>query len=73
MLEHDNVMMLDTRTEICMWLGKDASNAEKRSAMATAINFLKSNGRNPDTTAIHIIKDGHEGKSNPVWNKTFSN
>jgi len=71
MLDTTAIMMLDNRVEVFMWCGKEASGIEQRSAMPTAINFLKTNNRNPDTTAIHIIPEGKEGK-NKIWAKTFA-
>lgn len=71
MLDSTAVMMLDTRVEIFMWIGKEASKAEGRIAMSTAVNYLKMNNRNPDTTAIHIMKEG-KGENNKVWKQTFS-
>merc|ERR1712194_755242 len=72
MLDTTAIMMLDNRVEVFMWCGKEASGIESRSAMPTAVNFLKTNNRNPDTTAIHIIKEGKAGK-NKIWAKTFAN
>lgn len=66
MLDTTGVMMLDTRTEIFMWLGAQASGLEKRSAMKTATNYLKSNGRDVNKTAITILKEGHDNK-NKTW------
>jgi len=71
MLDTTAIMMLDNRVEVFMWCGKEASGIETRSAMPTAVNFLKTNNRNPDTTAIHIIKEGKCGK-NKIWAKTFA-
>jgi len=71
MLDTTAIMMLDNRVEVFMWCGKEASGIEQRSAMPTAVSYLKTNGRNPDTTAIHIIKEG-KGRSNKLWAKTFA-
>jgi len=62
-LNTTGVMMVDTRTEIFLWIGKGASEAEKRGAFKTATNYLKMNGRNVDETAIHILKEGHDQKN----------
>jgi len=71
MLDSTAVMMLDTRAELFMWIGSQASKAEGRIAMSTAVNYLKMNKRNLDTTAIHVLKEG-KGRNNPVWKKTFA-
>lgn len=70
MLESDNVMMVDTRDEIFLWLGKDCSTAEKASAFPTAVNYLKIAGRDINATAITILKEGHDNK-NKTWKKMF--
>jgi len=66
MLDTTGVMMVDTRTEIFLWLGKKSSAAEKGSAFATATNYLKMASRDPNKTAITVLKEGHDTK-----NKTF--
>merc|ERR1712060_304711 len=70
MLDPTGVMMVDTRTEIFLWLGKDASKVEKASAFQTASNYLKMNGRNVDKTAITVLKDGNDHKSK-TWIEMF--
>lgn len=69
-LDTSGVMMVDTRTEIFLWLGKGCSNAEKANAFMTANNYLKMNGRNIDKTAITILKEGHDTKSK-TWMEMF--
>merc|ERR1711976_155382 len=69
-LDSTGVMMVDTRTEIFLWLGKDCSKVEKGSAFLTASNYLKMNGRNVDKTAITILKEGHDKKSK-TWMSMF--
>jgi len=62
MLDSSGVMMVDTRKEIFLWLGKGSSKVEKASAFQTASNYLKMNGRDEDTTAITVLKEGSEHK-----------
>jgi len=69
-LDPTGVMMVDTRTEIFLWLGKDCSKLEKASAFQTASNYLKMNGRDVDKTAITILKDGNDSKSK-TWVQLF--
>lgn len=69
-LDSSGVMMVDTRTEIFLWLGKDASKVEKASAFSTASNYLKMNGRNVNKTAITILKEG-SGHKNKTWKAMF--
>lgn len=70
MLDTTGVMMLDNQKEIYLWLGKQCSEIEKRSAWSTASNYLKMNNRDPDKTAITILKEG-KGRNNKVWKATF--
>jgi len=69
-LDSTGVMMVDTRTEIFLWLGKDCSKLEKSSAFLTASNYLKMNKRDVDKTAITILKEGHDTKSK-TWIQMF--
>eukprot|EP00448_Togula_jolla_P023883 CAMPEP_0170592740 /NCGR_PEP_ID=MMETSP0224-20130122/13082_1 /TAXON_ID=285029 /ORGANISM="Togula jolla, Strain CCCM 725" /LENGTH=522 /DNA_ID=CAMNT_0010916659 /DNA_START=60 /DNA_END=1629 /DNA_ORIENTATION=+ len=69
MLDSSNVMMLDTGSEVFLWVGKDASPGEGRNAMATAMNFLKTNGK-PTTTPIHLYKEG-TAINNAIWKEIF--
>lgn len=64
------VMMVDTRTEIFLWLGKECSKVEKATCWHTAINYLKMNKRDVDKTSITILKEGHDNKSK-TWCKMF--
>jgi len=70
MLDPTAVMMVDTRTEIFLWLGRESSKTEKASAFGTATNYLKMNDRNIDSTSITILKDGN-ARRNKTWLKMF--
>lgn len=70
MLNPKEVMMVDTRSEIFLWIGSKASEIERRNAMRMAMMYLKGNG-NPNA-AIHVFKDGVP-ISNPTWNSIFDN
>jgi len=70
MLDATCVMMLDTRSELFLWLGKQAEDKLRRQAMPTAIQYLKVNGRPVDDTAIHVFKEG-SGMRNKVWASVF--
>merc|ERR1719491_1409312 len=70
MLDTTAVMMLDTRTEIFLWLGKESSQLVRRNALRTAMNYLKTNERDPDTTAVHMFKEGM-GQRSKVWKSIF--
>jgi gelsolin len=64
------VMMVDTRHEIFLWLGKETTKLEKATAFHTASDYLKMNKRDIDSTAITILKEGHARK-NKAWLKMF--
>ena len=61
-LIEDDIMLLDTYNEIFLWIGQGANDLEKKAALETAINFLKSSddGRTVESTPILIVKQGFE-------------
>jgi len=69
-LDTTGVMMVDTRDEIFLWLGKETTKLEKGSAFQTASNYLKMNGRDVDKTSITVLKEGADSK-NKTWMKMF--
>jgi len=69
-LDTTGVMMVDTRDEIFLWLGKETTKVEKGSAFSTASNYLKMNGRDIDKTAVTVLKEGADSK-NKAWMKMF--
>jgi len=71
MLNSDNVMMLDTDSEIFIWVGRGASDIERRNGLRTAMTYLDNNGKSPDTS-IHVLKDQDTPISNAQWNKIFA-
>merc|ERR1712176_229435 len=66
-LDSNDVFLLDTEKEIFIWVGKDASDKERGSAMSTAIKFLEQEGK-PQFTPIHIFREG-QNITNKLWNK----
>jgi len=70
MLDTNDVMLLDTTAEIFLWVGKNASAGEGRNAMATAMAYLKTNGR-PTSTPIHLYKEGQDIK-NETWKQIMA-
>ena len=61
-LIEDDVMILDTYQEVFVWIGKGANAEEKKSALATAIEYIKTDtsGRTLQTTVLHSLKQGYE-------------
>nr|XP_033792020.1 advillin [Geotrypetes seraphini] len=60
-LNESDVMLLDTWDQIFLWIGKDANDIEKREALVTAQEYLRTHpsGRDVDTPIL-IIKQGFE-------------
>uniref|UniRef100_A0A2K6MNY5 Advillin n=2 Tax=Rhinopithecus bieti TaxID=61621 RepID=A0A2K6MNY5_RHIBE len=60
-LNPGDVMLLDTWDQVFLWIGAEANATEKKSALATAQQYLHTHpsGRDPDTPIL-IIKQGFE-------------
>merc|ERR1712217_45280 len=54
----DGIMMFDTRNEIMLWIGENASGLEKNQAEDIAQHYLKTNSRIGEK--ISIMKQGEE-------------
>ncbi|KAL8603877.1 hypothetical protein ACOMHN_049695 [Nucella lapillus] len=61
----DDVMLLDTFTEVIVWVGSGANETEKKEALTTALEYIRTDpaGRNEDNTLILHIKQGFEPPS----------
>jgi hypothetical protein len=63
-LNQDDVMILDTFTDVYVWIGKGANAAEKKGAMETAIAYIdeaaKADGRKPDDVPVYVVQAGSE-------------
>jgi gelsolin len=70
MLDSAAVMLLDRGSEIFVWIGNGASEAEKRNAFVSAMRFLKNNDRD-EAIPIHLYTEGKNVKD-PVWKEVFS-
>jgi len=60
-LINDDVMILDTYTEVFVWVGHDSTKEEKDLAMSTALDYVKKapDGRSADTPVYRVFA-GHE-------------
>ncbi|KAM4046007.1 advillin isoform 2-T3 [Anomaloglossus baeobatrachus] len=67
-LDPTDVMLLDTWDQIFLWIGVEANDVEKKEAVATAIDYLKTHpgDRDPDTPIL-IIKQGYEPPNFTGW------
>lgn len=56
-LINDDVMLLDTYDEVFVWVGHDATKAERDKSIETAIDYVKSakDGRSVDTPIFKVI------------------
>lgn len=73
MLNPDNVMIVDTDSELFVWIGSKASDIERRNGLRAAMTYLDNNGKSQDT-AIHVLKPGDGAKIvYDTWNKIFDN
>lgn len=61
-LYEEDVMLLDAFDEVFIWIGKEANDTEKKEAMKTALEYIKTDpfGRTVDNTSILTIKQGFE-------------
>ncbi|XP_076464098.1 advillin-like [Babylonia areolata] len=61
----DDVMLLDTFSEVFVWTGKGANETEKKEAFLTAVEYIRTDpaGRNEDNTLILNVKQGFEPPS----------
>merc|ERR1712050_263800 len=66
-LNSNDVMMLDAKSEIFLWVGKGASTSEGRSCWRLAFEYLAANNR-PKTIPIHCYREGHN-ISNKDWQR----
>jgi len=53
----DDVMLLDTFTEVFVWLGSDCSREEKDLSIKTALDYVANapDGRSPDTPVFKVL------------------
>lgn len=58
-LQSDGTFLVDSGTEVFVWIGKGAPADVRRNAMANASTFLANNGR-PDWTPITRVPEGGE-------------
>ncbi|XP_071822473.1 advillin-like isoform X2 [Apostichopus japonicus] len=61
-LIEDDVMLLDTYSEIFVWVGRNSNKEEKEQAMQTAKEYVLTDpsGRDVEATSLIIIKQGFE-------------
>uniref|UniRef100_A0A8C9WV65 Advillin n=1 Tax=Sander lucioperca TaxID=283035 RepID=A0A8C9WV65_SANLU len=67
-LNEDDVMLLDTWDQVFLWIGKDANEVERKEAVATSQEYLRTHpgARDPDTPIV-LIKQGFEPPTFTGW------
>ncbi|KAK6927086.1 Villin headpiece [Dillenia turbinata] len=68
MLDTDKCYMLDTDSEIFVWMGKNTSISERKTSISAAEEFLRSQGRSTGTKLISIT----EGLETAAFRSFFS-
>lgn len=67
-LATDDVMILDTWSQVFVWIGNDAQEEEKAEAFKSAKEYIETDPSNRDTrTPIVIVKQGYEPPSFTGW------
>ncbi|XP_070814876.1 advillin [Chaetodon trifascialis] len=64
----DDVMLLDTWDQVFLWIGKEANEVERKEAVVTSQEYLRTHPgtRDPDTPII-LIKQGFEPPTFTGW------
>ncbi|KAK7915491.1 hypothetical protein WMY93_011252 [Mugilogobius chulae] len=64
----DDVMLLDTWDQIFLWIGKDANEEERKEAVVTSAEYLRTHpgDRDPETPIV-LIKQGFEPPTFTGW------
>ncbi|KAI4878703.1 hypothetical protein NFI96_013479 [Prochilodus magdalenae] len=67
-LDESDVMLLDIWDQVFLWIGKEANETEKKEAVVTAQEYLKSHpaGRDLDTPIL-VVKQGFEPPTFTGW------
>ena len=71
MLVDDDVYLCDPGTELIVWMGKGASERERRAAMLTATKYLALQGK-PHTTPIKVFKSMDEAMRDESFAQIFA-
>lgn len=67
-LATDDVMILDIWDQVCVWIGNDAHEDEKKEAVTSASKYIESDPANRDKrTSVAIFKQGFEPPTFTGW------
>ncbi|CAI5715495.1 unnamed protein product [Peronospora farinosa] len=67
MLKTENVFIIDVGNEVFVWVGKAASESERKNALAIAVHYLKKEGRPSHTPITRVVEEGET----PVFTLLF--
>jgi len=70
MLESSNTFILDTMSELYVWLGNQTSEPERQLAVPTALQVLAMQNR-PSSTPIKVFREGNLIR-NKTWNQIMA-
>ncbi|XP_069012200.1 advillin isoform X2 [Embiotoca jacksoni] len=67
-LSEDDIMLLDTWDQVFLWIGKEANEVERKEAVVTSQEYLRTHpgNRDPDTPIV-LIKQGFEPPTFTGW------
>ncbi|XP_071349655.1 advillin [Trachinotus anak] len=67
-LSEDDVMLLDTWDQVFLWIGKEANEVERKEAVVTSQEYLRTHpgNRDPDTPIV-MVKQGFEPPTFTGW------
>nr|XP_046240044.1 advillin [Scatophagus argus] len=67
-LNEDDVMLLDTWDQVFIWIGKEANEVERKEAIITSQEYLRTHPGNRDpSTPMVLIKQGFEPPTFTGW------
>ncbi|CAH0479702.1 unnamed protein product [Peronospora belbahrii] len=57
-LKADDVFIVDVGNEVFVWVGKNASESERKNALMIAMHYLKKEGRPSHTPVTRVVEEG---------------
>ena len=67
MLKTEDVFIIDVGNEVFVWVGKAASESERKNALSIAVRYLKKEGRPSHTPITRVVEEGET----PVFTVLF--
>ncbi|GMF22720.1 unnamed protein product [Phytophthora fragariaefolia] len=57
-LKSEDVFVIDSGNEVFVWVGKTASESERKNALTVAVHYLKREGRPSHTPITRVVEEG---------------